>query len=148
MTNDNQKDPLSYWQSRALDAERERDELARDWDIEHYHRLAVQRSEQAMAARVERLRTLAKESQGWNWLSAWEEAQDAGAVNLLIPEMQELVDQVDTETPAQSLREVRAEAGRLGFVKGCLTFAAPTTTASAVEIAAHDYAQQIRSADQ
>ena len=28
MTNDNQKDPLSYWQSRALDAERERDELA------------------------------------------------------------------------------------------------------------------------
>ena len=28
MSNDNQKDPLSYWQSRALEAERERDELA------------------------------------------------------------------------------------------------------------------------
>ena len=94
MSNDNQKDLLSYWQSRALDAERERDELA---------------------AHVERLRTLAKESQGWDWLSAWEEAEDAGAVNLLIPEMQELVDQVDAETPAQSLREVRAEA-----VEACL----------------------------
>ena len=125
MTNDNQKDPLSYWQSRALNAERERDELA---------------------AHVERLRALAKESQEWNWLSAWEEAQDAGAVNLLIPEMQELVDQVDAETPAQSLHEVRAEAGREGWIM-CAHWMIKAPEGSNVSRAADDYARKVRSSD-
>ena len=36
--------------------EKERDELARDWDVEHYHRLAIERDRDELWAENERLR--------------------------------------------------------------------------------------------
>ena len=94
MTNDNQKDPLSYWQSRALDAERERDELAA-----HVDRLIeLEETNQALSAHVERLR------------QALEYCKKALDNYPLDDEEKNIVDGTLSEAPAQSLREVRAEA--------------------------------------
>lgn len=41
------------------------------------------------------MRKVAKESQGWDWLSAYEYAEDNGLVNVDISAMQELIDAVD-----------------------------------------------------
>ena len=52
MTASNEVESL---RERLEKVEAERDELSRDWDSEHYHRLAVERDRDALAANVARL---------------------------------------------------------------------------------------------
>ena len=136
MSNDNQKDPLSYWQSRALEAERERDELA---------------------AHVERLReALCPFSEAADYVPDYVSAirlqyemLGAEVDELAIFDGEDIADAraAFASAPAQSLREVRAEAGREGYMQA-MGDCGKITSSPNILAAADQYAQQIRSPDQ
>ena len=89
---------VSYWKNRALEAERLCDELVRDRDQERYHRQALQRSEEALSAHVERLRSALQRL-----------VDEAAHLAGFSGNTEKSVVRALDETPSQSLREVQAE---------------------------------------
>ena len=85
------------WKTRALKAEAERDALSRDLDAERYHRQAVERSEQAMAAYMERLHT------------AWRQYEDSEYCSENEIKAEEQLYALMEEDPATSLARLKAE---------------------------------------
>ena len=107
MSNDNQKDPLSYWQLRAFKAESERDELKHQCEAESVVCDSYRNERDELAANVERLRgsmtdealDLIRCGIGSNYGNGLREK----AIDRVIGPIR----QVLSESPQQSLREVR-----------------------------------------
>lgn len=77
------------------------------WFMRSYERLLKERNE--LAAKVERLRIVAIESQDWDWLSAKERAEEADHDFFEIDEMQSLSDSARSETPPTALLALKAQ---------------------------------------